>query len=90
MEQSYNNIILNSIYRTCFKNIVPKHDREINQVEKLGLANCFIRLTEAYKIIAPGIASEFKANRSILLKKAGEAEAEAEEEGGEEATDDSE
>ena len=74
MEQSFSDIIVNTIYRTCFKSLVTKHDRQINQKENLALVSCFARLTQAYTIIAPIINDEFKTNRAALWKKKTETE----------------
>jgi len=83
MEQSLSNLVVNSVYRTCFKNLIGKHDRTLDDNEKLALTNCFGRLTEAYKIISPIVTNEFKTNRGTVWKRAGAEEGAEGGEGGE-------
>jgi len=77
--QALTDIVLNNIYRTCFKEVGGNADKEIGQSQKQAVANCFQRMIAAYRIVSPAIFNtfEFQAIES----------GEGEEEGGEEESD---
>lgn len=73
-ELHISDIILNSIYRTCFKATVPKTG---DFTDKKGFVNCFTKMYQAYHIVAPAVTEEYQ------LRKEQEPAVETGEEGGE-------
>jgi hypothetical protein len=63
MNQALADIALNSMYRTCFKHSMVKHDHPLSEADKQTFANCFTRLLQAYKIVAPTIFRQLEEER---------------------------
>ena len=52
MEDVYNESLLTDLYRFCFKNTVRKAT-QVDERHISGMAGCFARLTQAYRVVAP-------------------------------------
>jgi len=78
--QALSDIVVNNIYRTCFKELGGRPDKEIGGSDKQVVASCFQRMIAAYKIVSPAIFKTF----DFQALEAGEGE-EGGEEGGEES-----
>ncbi len=58
MNQTLGELASNAIYRTCFKYIIKNPDA--TDSDRQAAANCFERLSEAYKIVAPVVFQTFE------------------------------
>mgnify|MGYP006976743295 CR=1 FL=1 len=58
MNQTLGEIASNAIYRTCFKYIIKNPDA--TDSDRQAAANCFERLSQAYKIVAPVVFQSFE------------------------------
>lgn len=79
MSQAFSDIIINNIYRTCFKELGGRPDKEIGGGDKQAVASCFKRMIAAYQIVSPAIFKTFEF-QAIETGEEGE-------EGGEEESD---
>mmetsp|Transcript_40883 Transcript_40883/g.47529 ORF Transcript_40883/g.47529 Transcript_40883/m.47529 type:complete len:86 (+) Transcript_40883:33-290(+) len=59
-ELHISDIILNSIYRTCFKATVPKSG-EFN--DKKAFVNCFTKMLHSYHIVGPAVTQEYNTRK---------------------------
>lgn len=71
MNQALADIALNSIYRTCFKYAKNSHESTLSDADKQTFANCFNRLVQAYRIVAPTVFRQLE-EETIEMEKSQE------------------
>ncbi len=77
MNQALGDIVVNNIYRTCFKELGGRQDKEIGGGDKQAVANCFERIISAFQIVSPTVFKTFDYVPPAADEEGGDEEEEA-------------
>jgi len=51
MEDTILEMFGNEIYKKCFKEVIPKHDKIVGDKEKQAMEDCLYRFTSSYQVV---------------------------------------